>query len=261
MGRIIPRGFNQIQSALSETLCVWWMDESSCSWFQYRGKNAAVTQSDIQDKKKLSDYLSNDKKAGTFNGRLSCQDKLDKRNTASHWSCRRFSLRSFHSVIQLSLSETAIKEWKGSNLIFDWSKYEAIFFLIVKRKERNMKSASWRGSTWFSGEILTPITEVGSVQQLYLEGLLGEGVVLVPTRPRLPVFGVETVSEHVDVEEDELLVRKILPPKLNHQLPEDVGWAADKHHCKTEETGSDVSGGSSSCRSTFVVSDLNVLMQ
>lgn len=115
MGRIIPRGFNQIQSALSETLCVWWMDESSCSWFQYRGKNAAVTQSVIQDKKKLSDYLSNDKKAGTFNGRLSCQDKLDKRNTASHWSCRRFSLVSglFIQSFNFLFQKPLLKNEKG----------------------------------------------------------------------------------------------------------------------------------------------------
>lgn len=70
----------------------------------------------------------------------------------------------------------------------------------------------------------------------YLEGLLGDEVVLVPTGPRLSVFGVETVPEHVDVEEDVLLVRKIFPSKLNHQLPEDVRRAADKNHCKKGET-------------------------
>lgn len=58
---------------------------------------------------------------------------------------------------------------------------------------------------------------------MYLEGLLGDGVVLVPAGPRLSVIRFQTVSEHVDVEEDVLLVRKICLSKLNHQLPEDVG--------------------------------------
>lgn len=56
----------------------------------------------------------------------------------------------------------------------------------------------------------------------YLEGLLGDGVVLVPAGPRLPVLRVQAVSKHIDVEEDVLLVRKIRLPELNHQLPEDV---------------------------------------
>lgn len=65
--------------------------------------------------KELSDYLSNDKKAGTFNGRLSCQDKLDKRNTASHWSCRRFSLVSglFIQSFNFLFQKPLLKNEKG----------------------------------------------------------------------------------------------------------------------------------------------------
>lgn len=65
----------------------------------------------------------------------------------------------------------------------------------------------------------------------YLEGLFGDGVVLVTTEPRLLTPGLQTVPKHVDVEEDVLLVRKVLSPKLNHQLPEDVRVTAHEHDC------------------------------
>ncbi len=67
------------------------------------------------------------------------------------------------------------------------------------------------------------VTGVRFVQRLkYLEGLLGDDVILIPAGPWLSVFRVQTVPEHVDVEEDVLLMRKICLPKLNHQLPEDI---------------------------------------
>lgn len=78
---------------------------------------------------------------------------------------------------------------------------------------------------------------------MYLKGLLGDGVVLVPARPRLPVLRDQAVSKHVDVEEDVLLVRNIRLPELDHQLPEDVRRAADEHHW-TGETGSGFSQSS-----------------
>lgn len=69
----------------------------------------------------------------------------------------------------------------------------------------------------------------------YLEGLFGDGVVLVTTEPRLLTPGLQTVPKHVDVEEDVLLVGKVLSPKLNHQLPEDVRVAAHEHDCDRDE--------------------------
>ena len=66
----------------------------------------------------------------------------------------------------------------------------------------------------------------------YLEGLPGDGVVLVPPCPWLPAPWVQAVPEHVDVEEDVLLVGQVGPPELDHQLPEDVRGAADEHHCE-----------------------------
>lgn len=69
----------------------------------------------------------------------------------------------------------------------------------------------------------------------YLEGLFGDGVVLVTTEPRLLIPGLQTVPKHVDIEEDVLLVRKVLSPKLNHQLPEDVRFTAHEHDCDRDE--------------------------
>lgn len=69
----------------------------------------------------------------------------------------------------------------------------------------------------------------------YLVGLFGDGVVLVATEPRLLTPGLQTVPKHVDVEEDVLLVRKVLSPKLNHQLPEDVRVTAHEHDCDRDE--------------------------
>jgi len=70
---------------------------------------------------------------------------------------------------------------------------------------------------------------------LYLEGLLGDGVVLVAAGPRLLVL--QTVSKQVDVQKDVLLVRKVGSPELNHHLPEDVRRAADKHHWRRRRQG------------------------
>lgn len=69
----------------------------------------------------------------------------------------------------------------------------------------------------------------------YLECILGDGIILIPAGPRLPVLRVQAVSEHVDVEEDVLLVRKIRLAEMHHQLPEDVRRAADKRHCEEDE--------------------------
>lgn len=66
------------------------------------------------------------------------------------------------------------------------------------------------------------VGQVESHEPTYLEGLFGDGVILIPAGPRPPPSGVQTMAEHVDVEEDELLMRKSLLPELNHQLPEGV---------------------------------------
>lgn len=53
-------------------------------------------------------------------------------------------------------------------------------------------------------------------KQSYLERLFGDGIILITAEPRLPVSRVQTVPEHIDIEEDVLLMRKAFSPEMNH---------------------------------------------
>ncbi|PWA28660.1 hypothetical protein CCH79_00019833 [Gambusia affinis] len=94
--------------------------------------------------------------------------------------------------------------------------------VLTGRRQENVSCFLWSGG----GPACCRLVE----SSCHLEGLLGCSIVFVASLPRRPASGSQAVGEQVDEEEDVLLVRKVGPPEVDQQLPEDVSGAADEHH-------------------------------
>ena len=63
----------------------------------------------------------------------------------------------------------------------------------------------------------------------YLEDLPGDSIISIISSPGLSMLGFEAVPEHVNGEENVVLLGQPRLPEVNHQLPEGVRGAAHIH--------------------------------